>query len=105
MQQFIDIAGASGAVYRFQPISGHDRLPATAGNFLFVRGGSDAYEVICCGMTSGLAQARAAWSAAVEQHQVTAIFVRLNVSRAVRVREHEDIIAGQNPAMVITDLG
>ncbi len=70
-----------------------------------MRGGPDGAEVICCGMTRSLALAHAAWKSAVEQHQATSIYVRLNVSRLIRVAEHDDIIARQKPIMGITDPG
>ncbi len=105
MKPFIDIAGASGSAYRFQRVSGPARLPATAGNFVFVRSNGEGDDVICCGMTRSLVLAGAAWTSAVEQHQATSIFVRLNVSRSVRAAEHDDIVARQKPILAINDLG
>ncbi len=105
VEQFIDIAGASGSVYRFHRVSSSAQLPVTAGNFLFMRPGPDGDALICCGMTRSLALARAAWNTAVEQHQATSIFVRLNVSRLIRVAEHDDIVAKQRPILAFTDQG
>ena len=103
MRQFIDFEGASGSVYRFQPVSGPARLPATAGNFIFLRAGPEEDTVVCCGTAPSLVLAEAAWKSAVEQHQATVIFVRLNVSRLVRASEHDDIVAKQQPIMVVAE--
>ncbi len=105
MKPFIDIAGASGSIYRFQRIDGPTLLPATAGNFVFVRSGSDGDQVICCGTARSLVLAEAAWKAAVEQHQAREIFVRLNVSHSARDAEHDDIVVRQKPIMAITVAG
>ncbi len=105
MKPFIDITGASGSVYRFKGISGPGRLPATAGNFVFTRTGPTGDEVICCGKASSLVLAEPAWRSAVEQHQTTEIYVRLNVSHGVRDGEHDDIVAHQKPILVIADRG
>ncbi|HEY2661083.1 MAG TPA: hypothetical protein VGI79_15285 [Caulobacteraceae bacterium] len=105
MKPFIDIPGASGSVYRFQRIGGPARLPATAGNFIFMRSGPDGDEVVCCGMARSLMLADAAWKSAVEQHQATSIFIRLNISRLIRTAEHDDLVAKQKPILVVTDPG
>jgi hypothetical protein len=103
VSEFIDITGVSGSVYRFRRITGPAQLPAMAGNFLFSRRDGDRNEMICCGEVPSLMRAAEAWPSAVEQHQAEAIFVRLNVSRSVRVAEHMDIIAGHNPRIVVAE--
>lgn len=105
MDQFIDVSGASGAIYRFHRVSDAARLPATAGNFIFLGSGPDGDTLIGCGTAHSLALARAAWTSAIEQHQATAIFVRLNVSRSTRAAEHDDIVEQHQPILVIADPG
>lgn len=105
VDQFIDVSGASGATYRFQRVSDPARLPATAGNFIFIRSGPDGDTLVCCGTAHSLALAKSSWKAAVAAHQATDIFVRLNVSRATRASEHEDIVERQNPIIAVVDPG
>lgn len=103
VKPFLDLVGASGAVYRFRLVGDLGELPATAGNFVYAREEAGNYDVVCCGTARSLFRARAAWPAAVERRQATHLYVRLNVSRAVREGEHEDIIAAANPDLVLTD--
>lgn len=105
MKPFIDIAGASGTLYRFQRIDGPERLPSTAGNFVFLRSDPQGDTIVCCGTARSLVLAAPAWKSAVEQHQASDIFVRLNVSRTVRTAEHEDIVERQTPILAILDPG
>jgi hypothetical protein len=104
LKPFIDVEGASGSVYRFRWIDDPLRLPAMSGNFLFLRSTGEGAEVVCCGTASSLFRAGAIWPPAVESHQTQALFVRLNVSRTVRASEHDDIVEGQKPTLVVTDL-
>jgi hypothetical protein len=104
VKQFIDIAGASGSIYRFQRIGDPGLLPARGGNFVFSREAGERNQVICCGTARSLARAGALWINAVEEHQAAAIFVRLNVSRIVRASEHDDIVEGQKPTVAMADI-
>lgn len=56
-------------------------------------------------MARSLMLADAAWKSAVEQHQATSIFIRLNISRLIRTAEHDDLVAKQKPILVVTDPG
>ncbi|QUD89847.1 hypothetical protein [Phenylobacterium montanum] len=105
MKPFIEIAGASGSVYRFQWVSGPSKLPATAGNFIFFRSAPDGDEIVCCGTARSLVLAASAWEQARHQHGATSIYVRLNVSRVIRSTEHNDIAAKQAPMVTITEPG
>ena len=100
MQDYLDLTGASGASYRFRFIKGLEALPAMSGNFVFVRDNGDGLAVICCGTEDSLLNAAPYWPAAVQAHQVEAIFVRLNVSWKVRSFEHEDIVKLHQPKMI-----
>jgi uncharacterized membrane protein len=99
MSEFIDLAGASGVVYRFQRVSDLGALPAIAGNFVYVRGESPDVTVVCAGTGETLLEAGKRWAEAVREHQAEAIFVRKNVSRRSREQEHRDIVEGRVPSM------
>ena len=92
MSDFIDLAGSSGARYRFQRVTNTSILPAIAGNFVYVRGQGPDLTLICAGTGETLAHAASRWAEAVREHQAEAIFVRRNVSRRSREQEHRDIV-------------
>lgn len=94
----LDIIGASGAVYRFRLHRPGQALPATAGNYVYVQAGSRPPVILCCGEASSLVQAG---NAARDVEEGAALYLRLNVSRATRVAEHEDIVAAAAPALVL----
>jgi hypothetical protein len=99
MQDFIDLQGASGAAYRFRiwPPGGPD-LPV-AGNYVVVRQEADGFNVGIVGIADDLSNVRAEWST-VASAQDAHIFTRLNVSRAIRTAEHEDLAARYSKARV-----
>ncbi|MEI6283268.1 MAG: hypothetical protein WCP82_11250 [Alphaproteobacteria bacterium] len=99
MRDYLDLIGASGASYRFRFINVLEALPAMSGNFVFVRDNGDGLAVICCGTEDSLLNAASYWPAAVQAHQVEAIFVRLNISWKVRSFEHEDIVKLHQPVV------
>ncbi len=101
MRSFLDLAGASGATYRFQRVDRIDQLPAIAGNFAYVRGEGTDMTVVCCGTAETLLRAADPWPEAIQTHQAEAIFVRLNVSWKTRGQEHEDIVRTYAPAMIV----
>lgn len=103
VKSFIDITGASGATYRFQRIHDPAKAPATAGNFVFARFTGHDDEVVCCGSAASLERSVALWGANIEQGETQGIFVRLNVARAARVREHDDIVERHRPELVVVD--
>lgn len=103
MQQLLDLHGASGSAYRFRLIDGDERLPVTAGNFAYVGWLGHTPQVFCCGAVNTLAAAADGWNDAVRVHGAAGLYVRLNVARATRDHEHDDIVAQYRPAMVKTD--
>ncbi len=103
MKPIIDLTGASGAIYRFRLIESPAQLPATGGNFVFVRSERKNDQVVGCGVARSLTQAGEAWPDAVAQHRTNRIYVRLNVARALREAEHEDLVAGLQPALVLPE--
>ena len=104
VKPFIDIESASGSVYRFRRINDPVGLRATSRNFLFLKTANDGAEVVSVGTAGNLIRAGEVWRPVVEEHDANAIFVRLNVSLRVWASEHDDIVEGQRPAMVVTHL-
>ncbi|HEY9234601.1 MULTISPECIES: hypothetical protein [Phenylobacterium] len=100
MKDLLDIEGASGALYRFRLHDTNRELPATAGNYLIVRREEGALQVIGCGEAQSLMSARPLWAEAVAEHGAEQLYLRLNVARAHRVGEHEDIVAKHRPQLV-----
>ena len=97
MQDFIDLEGASGASYRFRIwASDASHLPV-AGNFVVVRQEADGFNVGVMGIADDLSKVRVEWSK-VAAAQGAFIFTRLNVSRAIRTAEHDDLAARYSKA-------
>lgn len=99
VKDHIDLQGASGATYRFRLVADPAALPATSGNFVYVRWRGAAAQVACCGAVNSLTSATRLWDAAVRAHGADGLYVRLNVARAIRDAEHEDLVARQRPPM------
>ena len=57
LKDIIDIAGAGGATYRSRRHAQGRELPATAGNFLYMRQTRQGFDLVCCGETSTLSRA------------------------------------------------
>ncbi|HEY8616358.1 hypothetical protein [Phenylobacterium sp.] len=91
MNDFVDLVGASGAPYRFRRLpEGQDHL-RIAGNYAWLRPKGEAFSVALLGVTDDLSQARAQTPQAARRG--AALYTRLNVARAVREAEHEDLVA------------
>jgi hypothetical protein len=102
MQDFIDLEGASGASYRFRRRpDGAPHLP-TAGNYVIVQETAQGLKVVTVGVSLDLAQVRPPGPARAGRRQ-THLFTRLNISRAVRSTEHEDVVASYRPAKVVAE--
>lgn len=99
MQALFDVRGASGATYRFRRVSDRGDRPATAGNFLYVRGASTKAVIVYAGECDSLTASLERWETARLLHGADELFVRLNVAVAVREAEHADIVAAHDPAM------
>jgi hypothetical protein len=99
MNAFIDLQGASGATYRFRLwTEGASHLPI-AGNYVFVREAAQGFKVVLAGLTNDLSTCRAELGKAVPRKAVH-VYTRLNVSRATRHAEHDDLVAGYKPSVV-----
>ena len=103
MQDLLDLLGASGATYRFRLIADPAELPATSGNFVYVRWRGTSAQVFCCGAINSLGGASRRWDEAVRAHGATGLYVRLNVARAVRDQEHADLVGKHRPPMAVLD--
>lgn len=96
---FVELAGASGASYRFQAWPPAGRT-AMAGNFAVVEAGPDGIRILLLGVTNDLSRApQYVQSAGLAGKS---LFVRLNVAGQTRRQEHEDIAARYVPAKVVT---
>lgn len=99
MQDFIDLSGASGAVYRFRIWNdGASHLPI-AGNYVILKAEPEGFTVLLVGTTNDLSKARGDWGKAAKRG-ATHIFTRLNVARTTRDEEHADLVAGYKPPLV-----
>jgi hypothetical protein len=96
MKDFIELQGASGAVYRFRlwP-SGADHQPI-AGNYVCVRADGDNVQVVHVGETIDLSELRKTLPKKVRD-ATTQVYTRLNVARAIRHAEHDDLMARDQP--------
>jgi len=93
MKEFIDLQGASGAAYRFRLWPNGAPHQPIAGNYVCVRAERDTYEIVSVGETLDLSQVRGKLTKRVRD-ATTHIYTRLNVARANRTAEHEDLMAG-----------
>lgn len=90
MQDFLDLKGASGARYRFRHWPEGSALLPAAGNYAYVREEPTGHTVLWVGETNDLSKARPDWTEG-RRRGATHVFTRLNVARAVRIAEHEDL--------------
>jgi hypothetical protein len=97
MREFVELQGASGASYRFRHWrAGDDHLPI-AGNYVVVRDTDDGLTILAVEITDDLSGLRQSLKPAIRDHAGHQIYTRLNVSRAARTAEHEDIVAANKP--------
>jgi hypothetical protein len=100
LRDFVDITGASGAVYRFLRLKEGRPLSPMGGNYLYARYTGDRFELVLAGEVQNLMKdARDRWAEAVERFQAIDIFSRLNISERVRQSELADIVAANEPLM------
>ncbi|MBI1406919.1 MAG: hypothetical protein GC145_12425 [Caulobacter sp.] len=100
MAQQLEFAGQSGQGYRYLPLDDSAAISPTGANFLFVRVKGGEQSVVFAGETECLHKGvHAGWDKARKTHGATTIFVRLNVTRAIRQAELDDIVALHQPPM------
>jgi len=96
VKPYIDLQGASGAVYRYKLAEDRDPRTTIAGNFVFV----DATgTVVYAGEANNLHGAANRFPEAAMKHKAEYLYTRLNVSGASRSDELQDILAALKPAM------
>jgi hypothetical protein len=103
LKDLIDIAGASGARYRFRLATDRGFTPMGAGNYVYIRCAADTYELTHCGSTNSLSRTAAQGPVGKAAQPDTVMYVRLNVSRAVREDELADVVAGHADVTVSVD--
>jgi len=104
MKEFVDLQGASGSQYRFRLWPEGAPHSPMAGNYVFVKEEPEGFAVVLVGVTSDLSHARMEGRLAAKKG-ATHLYTRLNVARAVRISEHEDIVARYQPVAVVGDHG
>jgi hypothetical protein len=96
-----ELAGKSGARYRYISFEEDRFLPPAGANFVIAKLTKDGPTVVYAGETDNLANQT--WRAALEKARAAygdaAILTRLNVTRAVREAERVDLIAEHQPPM------
>jgi hypothetical protein len=91
MREIIDLRGTSGTTYRFRLWApGASHLP-TGGNYAFVKETAGGFTVLAAAAVDDLSLTRSTRGAMASELGATHLFTRLNVSRAVRTAEAEDI--------------
>lgn len=96
-----ELAGKSGARYRYMSFEEDRFLPPAGANFVIARLTKDGATVVYAGETDNLASQswRKTLEKARETYRDAAILTRLNVTRAVREAERVDLIAEHQPPM------
>ena len=96
-----EIAGKSGARYRYTPLEEERFLPPAGANFVIAKLTKEGPDLIYAGETDNLASQT--WRTALEKARASygdaKILTRLNVTRAVREAERVDLIEEHQPPM------
>ena len=100
MREFVELRGASGAAYRFRAWPESDHHTPTAGNFAVLAFEGPEVTIVGLGVCSDLSRAKQLAQATLADAPGQ-LFTRLNVSRAVRDAEHEDLVAAQPAAKTL----
>ncbi|WP_374470223.1 hypothetical protein [Phenylobacterium sp.] len=101
MTRQIELAGKSGARYRYTALE-EDRFITPAGaNYVIAEVTEEGARVVYAGETDNLANLtwRKALEAARQQYADPKVLTRLNVTRAVREAERADLIEQYHPPM------
>lgn len=97
----IDLAGASGARYRYTPIDEDRFLPPAGANYVIAELTAEGANVVYAGETDNLATQ--SWRADLEKarrkYASATVLTRLNVTRAVREAERADLIEHYHPPL------
>lgn len=96
MKEFIDFEGASGATYRFRLWASDAPHQPIAGNYVCVRAEGGGFAVVSVGEDLDLSGVRGQLPKRIRE-ATTHIYTRLNIARATRTAEHEDLSARYAP--------
>jgi hypothetical protein len=96
VKPYIELKGASGAVYRYKLADNGEPNTTIAGNYVYV---DSKGTVVFAGEANNLVDAKARWSEAYSRHGATWLYTRLNVSGASRADEYADIVVALAPVM------
>ena len=102
MSRQIELAGASGVRYRYTSMDENRFLPPAGANFVIAKVTKEGAEVVFAGETDNLASQ--SWRAPLEKARAASgegatVLTRLNVTRAVREAERQDLLQQYNPPM------
>jgi hypothetical protein len=100
MREFVDLRGASGTFYRFRLWPEGGAHPPIAGNYIVLREEASGLKVLLAGVTSDLSQAAFEARKALTKDPSARLYTRLNVARAIRAAEHEDLVSEHKPSVV-----
>lgn len=97
----IELAGKSGARYRYTPLEEDRFVPPAGANFVIAELTPEGPSVVYAGETDNLANQ--AWREALDEARKTyaqaKVLTRLNVTRAVREAERADLVEQYHPPM------
>jgi hypothetical protein len=100
MKDIFDVAGASGAVYRFTRFRDGNPLSAMGGNFIYAAERDEERVIVFAGEAQNLLTgARVHWDRAVAEHGAKELYTRLNISERTRKLEQADILGAVSPPM------
>lgn len=96
-----ELAGKSGARYRYTSLEEERFLPPAGANFVIARLTKEGPSVLYAGETDNLASQ--SWRADLEKarrkYAAATVLTRLNVTRAVREAERRDLIDNYHPPL------
>jgi hypothetical protein len=97
----IDLAGASGARYRYTAMEENRFLPPAGANYVIAEMTEAELKVVFAGETDNLANQtwRADLEKAKRKNPGVTVLTRLNVTRAVREAERRDLIDHYHPPL------
>ena len=101
MPRPIELAGKSGARYRYTPLEEERFLPPAGANYVIAELTREGPRVVYAGETDNLASQswRSTLDKARETYSKAKILTRLNVTRAVREAERIDLIQQHAPPL------
>lgn len=101
MTRQFELAGKSGARYRYSALQEDRFLPPAGANFVIAQVTAEGAKVVYVGETDNLASQ--AWRIALDKARVAyagaTVLTRLNVTRAVREAERVDLIEEYQPPL------